>query len=464
MTESDPSIAAYRVNAEAAKYSRAVAVGLFGDHRPYGYLFGGSGGSYQVQGAAEFTRGVWDGFLPYVLGTPNSVPSAFTVRMHALRLLRRRDKFPAVMDAIDPGGSGDVNAALNEEERAALREATLLGYPLRAWWNHETLNSGYLNGVMNTVRALDPTYGDDFWTEPGYLGADPNSSIHHARVQFETTIARVIATPEPRVELASTPNVDYADANLVILSGEAADQTLMTGPVCETPIRLTRVADEVFAKLRPGDRVRIDNSWALAMQTYQRHQVPPTLDLYGWNQFRGPDGPPIHPQRPMLTGAIAAAQTVGGQLSGHVQGKVLVLEALMDIDALPWQADWYRSAVKAALGPAFEDNFVLWFVDHAQHDNPQTPAAHARTVSYEGVLQQGLRDLAAWVERGERPPDTRYDVVDTQVEVPASAAERGGIQPTVALTVNGNVRTAVATGQPVQLEAVSRCHPAPARL
>ena len=105
------------------------------------------------------------------------------------------------MDAIEPGGNGDVDAELDEDERAALREATLLGFPLRAWWNHEALNSGYLNGVMGTVRALDPTYGDEFWTEPGYLGADPSSSIHEARVQFETTLTRVIDTPEPRVEL-----------------------------------------------------------------------------------------------------------------------------------------------------------------------------------------------------------------------------------------------------------------------
>jgi len=45
----DPAIAAYRVNAAAAKYSRVVAVELYGEHRPYGYLFGGSG---QIQTVA----------------------------------------------------------------------------------------------------------------------------------------------------------------------------------------------------------------------------------------------------------------------------------------------------------------------------------------------------------------------------------------------------------------------------
>src|SRR5882724_7040848 len=88
----DPAIGAYRVNAAAAKYSRVIAAELYGDHRPYGYLFGGSGGSYQVVGAAENTSGVWDGFVPFVMGTPNSIPSVFTVRLHPMRVLRLRNK------------------------------------------------------------------------------------------------------------------------------------------------------------------------------------------------------------------------------------------------------------------------------------------------------------------------------------------------------------------------------------
>src|SRR3546814_9787410 len=103
----DPAIAAYRVNAAAAKYSRVIAAELYGAHRPYGYIFGGSGGSYQVISSAENTREVWDGFLPFVMATPNAIPSMFTVRMHALRILKKRNRFPSIVDAIDPGGSGD---------------------------------------------------------------------------------------------------------------------------------------------------------------------------------------------------------------------------------------------------------------------------------------------------------------------------------------------------------------------
>ena len=40
----DATIGAYRANAAAAQYSRVVAAQIYGQHRTYGYAFGGSGG------------------------------------------------------------------------------------------------------------------------------------------------------------------------------------------------------------------------------------------------------------------------------------------------------------------------------------------------------------------------------------------------------------------------------------
>ncbi len=456
----DPAIAAYRVNAAAAKYSREVARGLYGDHRPYGYLFGGSGGAYQAVGAAENTEGVWDGFLPYVLGSPHAIPSMFTIRMHALRVLRQRGMFPAVMDAINPGGSGDPYAELNEEERAALREATLMGYPPRGWWNYETLTSGYFSNVAPLMPMLDPDYLEDFWTKTGYLGSNPAAPIRAARFRFDTTVAKVIDGFPRQVELTAVPQLDIADAHLVILSGKSAGDSVPIAAVDGKTLGFAFAANQsVINSIQPGDRVQIDNGWALALQTYHRHQVPTAPGLYGWDQFRGLDGKPIYPQRDVLIGPIGAANTAGSVPDGHIRGKVLVLQALMDIDALPWQADWYRSRVKEALGPTFEDSLVVWFIDHAQHENPLTVPAHAHTVSFAGALQQGLRDLSAWVEKGVRPAETRYRVVDTQIEVPARAQERGGIQPIVELRANGAIRAEVAVGQPVTLTATVEVPP-----
>jgi hypothetical protein len=459
MPPADPAIAAYRVNAAAAKYSRVLAAELYGEHRAYGYLFGGSGGAYQTIGSAENTRGVWDGFLPYVMATPHAIPSMFTVRMHALRILRRRNKFAAIVDAVDPGGSGDPFAELNEEEQAALREATWLGFPLRGRWNHAFLTSGYFNNIAPLIPLLDPTYVDDFWTKPGYLGADSKDTIRSERFQFDTTVATVIDGFPRQLALGAVPERDFADAHLVILSGAAAGKSVPIASVDGRAVGFAFAADHgVLNLLEPGDRVRVDNAWALALQTYQRHQVP-TPDLYGWNQYRDGDGEPSHPQREILIGPIAAAGTAGSLPNGQISGKMLVLESLMDIDAMPWQADWYRSKVREALRAAFEDSFALWFIDHAQHDNPLTAAGRARTVSFEGALQQALRDLSAWVEKGERPAATRYRITDAQVEVPDKARDRGGVQPVIALHANGGVSAEVSVDEAVTFTAAIEVPP-----
>jgi hypothetical protein len=76
------------------------------------------------------------------------------------------------------------------------------------------------------------------------------------------------------------------------------------------------------------------------------------------------------------------------------------------------------------------------------------------------VLEQALRDVVAWVERGqEPPPSTQHEVVDGQVLVPARAAERKGIQPTVALTVDGRDRIEVAAGEEVAFTALVEVPP-----
>ena len=85
----DPTVGGYRVNAEAAKFSRVKAAEIYGNRRIYGYLYGGSGGAFQTISSAENTIGVWDGFVPYVMGSPNAIPGVMTVRIHALRVLRQ---------------------------------------------------------------------------------------------------------------------------------------------------------------------------------------------------------------------------------------------------------------------------------------------------------------------------------------------------------------------------------------
>jgi hypothetical protein len=145
---------------------------------------------------------------------------------------------------------------------------------------------------------------------------------------------------------------------------------------------------------------------------------------------------------------------------------MIVVQTLMDEAAFPWQAAWYREKVVAALGPQpLDERYRLWFVDHAMHTGADPmpgmvvadtkPARKTRMVSYLGVLQQALRDVAAWVEHGVAPPaSTEFELVDGQVRVPETAAARRGVQAVVHLTANGSERAEVDVGEEVHFTAL----------
>lgn len=460
----DPAIAAWRVNAAAAKFARLMAAAIYGEHRTYGYLFGGSGGAYQTMGAAEATSGVWDGFLPFVPGCNHAIPSMFTVRMHALRLLRHAGVLPTIANALEPGGSGNPFAGLPEGAAAALREATAMGFPLRGWYDHAEMTSGYFANISGMIPALDPGYAEDFWTRPGYLGNDPADPVRRLRVRFETRVEAVDPGPPWRVILAEAPPDDMANAHLVLLDGEGAGASLPIARHDGHALSLIAHLDPRVAQLRPGTRVALDNSWALALETYHRHQVPDDPACIGWNQFRDASGAPVPPQRPVQVGPVGTANSAGSVLTGAISTKVLMLACLLDIDSFPWQAHWYRGAVERSLGARANEHFALQFIDNAHHENPMTPIQKAHAVSYGPALKQGLRDLARWVETGERPPETAYRLDGAQVIVPPTASARGGPQPVIQLAANGSARAEVRAGELVQFSAAVEAPPGAGRI
>jgi hypothetical protein len=262
-------------------------------------------------------------------------------------------------------------------------------------------------------------------------------------------------------------------------SGAAAGQLIPVGFVtASTPIPPTTTvtfgigADpNVDSQIKAGDEHVVDNSWFLAFQTYHRHQIPPPdANLYAWDQYRNPDGTPMYPQRELLTGPINAAGPTGdssGTLfgpgaiqSGLFHGKMIALASVMDDSAFPWSTDWYRRRAEAAQRGNLDKNFRLWYTDNADHGGPPNTAAMAITVGYPGVLQQALRDVAAWAEQGIPPPDTtNYQMVDTQPQLAASAKKRRGVQPVVTLTADGAARADIKAGATVSFTAVAEVPP-----
>ena len=496
----DPTLGAYRVNAAAAQYSRLVAAQMYGPHRVYGYAYGGSGGAFRTIGGFENTTGVWDGAVPYVVGSPQAIPNVFTARLLALRVLK--DKFPAIAGAVEPGGGGDIYAGLNREERDVLAEVTRLGFPVHGWFNHETIGMGAFPILFQAIVQKDPAYFDEFWKVPGYAGANPSESLRRARVQHKAVITRVIGREQAAgttaqtqgetarggvdtawqqlqgapagFEVDSVPGGGLEMTTVMVKTGEAAGASFPLGRVegrtifAGTSMAATMSGGSgdsgILNRIKPGDQVQIDNSNFLAVQYYHRHQVP-APDFYTWDQFRGPGGKPLYPQRPKLMGPEFAASAGGTTQTGRFQGKMILVESLWDQDAFPWQADWYASKVRTALDSRFNGNFRLWFIDHALHGDVEKQFDPTHTVSYVGALQQALRDLSAWVEKGVPPPEsTIYRIVDGQVEVPSSAARRKGIQPTVTVLANGKARAEVKVGQRVTLSAVIELPPNAGRI
>jgi hypothetical protein len=173
-----------------------------------------------------------------------------------------------------------------------------------------------------------------------------------------------------------------------------------------------------------------------------------------WKQFCHADGAPIYPQRPLLLGPLFAAGAAGTVQTGRFTGKMIVVASLLDREALPWQADWYRTRAGEHFGEAVDEHFRLWFTDNAVHGDDDVQEGPTHTISYVGVLHQALRDVSRWVEEGVAPPaSTSYEVSDGQITAPADATVRGGIQPVVSLTANGRRRADVAPGDDVTLYA-----------
>ena len=487
----DPTIRAYRANAASAQYSRVVVTSMYGGKRPYGYAFGGSGGAYRTIGGMENTEGVWDGVVPYVVGSPMAIPNVFSVRMQAMRVLK--DKLPGIIDAVEPGGSGDMYAGLNPEEKQTLQEVTKMGFPPKSWFGYKTMGvHGFVAVYQGMVMADRKYFTNDFWHTSGYLGANPPASLLKARIQrvgkikaglpIEQAVGMGLmerpsaqergsadlawksqGKPEGTMPVAfqleevlpgrGTADVDFQGGDLLIKSGAATGKTLQLTKIVGDKVILGPADLAVLAQVKAGDEVQVDNSNFLAAQTYHRYQVP-GKEYTVWDQFRNADGKPIYPQRPVLLGPLFTQAASGVLPIGKFNGKMILLSSLWDREAFPWQADWYRSKVTGNLGDSTDAHFRLWYTDHALHGDLSKQEDPTRTVSYLGVLQQALRDLSMWVEKGVAPPaNTNYKIVDGQVEVPATATARKGIQPVVLVRANGGERTEVQAGKPVTFTA-----------
>lgn len=204
----------YRSSANGAQFGRRMACKVYGyEHRPFGYLFGGSGGSFKTMSCMEMTDGMWDGAVPYVIGNPMVTPNVFCPRVRVMRMLGE-EGLKRLVDAMEPGGSGDIYEGLDEEQRQVVLEATKMGFPKRGWFSWPTMGDGALMVLLPHLYQVYPQYFSDFWSKPGFEGTREGSSEARARVRFETSVAELIE-PEKKKEENYT-SVDNSWINTMI--------------------------------------------------------------------------------------------------------------------------------------------------------------------------------------------------------------------------------------------------------
>lgn len=485
----------YRPDAAAAKLARQYARKFYGvSSHIYGYLWGGSGGGLLTVGAAENTQGVWDGIAPYVMPNAGSLLNINAVG--ALANLALRDRLAALSEAVKPGSRQDPMATLDPEQRAIFAEALGLGIPERTFESAAGDPSGggaLLMFLSGGVKSEDPGYVDDFWSKPGYEGANPPAYLSAAKrdeMLAITAVNRDAAGTVTSITLDKAADLGpigplgpiafelwlYAPdgkTRLGEIAGRISGNTItVQGP--PKPIVAGQLGSELqgaaasatsvgIAGMGPGYKVRVNNLFNLALHYYHRHAIPTERDMYAYDQFRNADGSPRFPQRKFLASSAQAISTAGGAAqTGNIRTRVIVNQSMLDGGAAPWMADWYAKRVRLTLGPKrYAENFRLYFNDNAVHmDSAVRGEQAARIVTYVPALYQSILDLSAWVERGVAPPQSSaYTIEKSQVRLAPTAAQRHGLQPVVALTVAGSDRGEVPVGQPVTFDGLIETPP-----
>ena len=369
----------YRADAALAKLSRQVAQEYYNvsSDQIYGYIYGGSGGSLKAIGAAENTFGVWNGCVALIQATPMSIPYNWGLRAFGGLILA--DRSEELIDAIRPGGTADPNLVLDELERAVLEETEAFGIPTKGWEDWESIVGNRTQQwqtlkdiAVPMIQNMDPTYAVDFWTKDGYAGSEESAlgkKFRAALVQFNSTIENIATGKNGLTShfvLDSVPDkvFDIVGLGFSVMVGNASQP--FSGKLdfeTRTVYILDGAANTTLQALTQGAMIQVDNRWYLAAHTFHRHQLPsPDSGFYGHNYLRNEVGVPLYPQRDLLVGPFISKSTSGGGThTGNITMKLIVMDNLLDFDAFPWHADWYKNQVKKAKGKGMaEDDQKFW--------------------------------------------------------------------------------------------------------
>jgi hypothetical protein len=449
----DWSITWYRASAASARLARTMAGQMYGEPPHHAYVYGPSGGGLRAFWCMEQMPDLWDGAVPYVI----SPVGLYTLSAHAYGVEGLGDGLEAVVDACDVGGSGDPFAGLTTTQSDALATLYRVGWARGA---EAQLRREYIFGFgIQGVRQEDPSYFEDFWTVPGYAGADDPLHVGERLVEGKAVVRRVVRArdlgDDPMaawlarrpdaplgVELDGVESDALFGADLALTTGRAAGRRMRIARVYPSGVLVpfTLGVPELFGDVEPGDEVAFDNRDFVAFCYYHRY-----VDAGPDSPFRV-DGRAMHPVR---------GSSIQRGLTGRISGRMILCPGAIDSNVFP--TDAYPRMVASALGERTDDHFRVWWMDHASHGPPAVhrpgPEWDTRLIDYTGIVEQAVRDVVAWVEEDRPPARMHYRFGrDNALVLADDAAERGGVQPVVQLRVDGTVRADVAVGVTVAFE------------
>lgn len=472
----DDDVALWRTSAQASRFARKFIAREYGKPVRYGYVYGASGGGLRSRQAIENAPDVFQGAVPQVFG----LNSALWSIQGLVYTLIDEEKMNRIVDAAEPGGSGDVFAGLDSEQRDALAMLYRLGWPRGAEGNLRQTTAGWQFGFFHLLDN-DPAYFGDFWKRQGYLGHDAPERLKPVLLDVRTTIKRMTTAPRTTGN-ASNPSGIFAgmapDQKVGMVLGVRdpsrllmAKVTFLSGKARGKEIYVTSLGGEVVRPLRNsglladvqvGDEVRVDNRDRIASSYYHRY-APPTIptgmrsagmETIPERRALAVDGRHLYPQRPQLSEAW-------GDM-GRFQGKMIDMAATLDMLVWPSSVSIYPRIVRHHLGDRTDKNYRFWWMENASHAGLASPTR----IDYSGMTAQALRDVVRWVEDGVPPPpsSTFSFSPDNALMLPASAEKRGGIQPVVILRANGQSRVEIQVGESVRFAGVAKVPPGAGKL
>ncbi|KJS06897.1 MAG: hypothetical protein VR73_09615 [Gammaproteobacteria bacterium BRH_c0] len=469
----------WQASAESARFSRHIARQVYGAAPHHGYV-GGIGGGPNTQQLLENAPDIYDGGVPQISPSGETSPWSAVVRA---QFFIGAEKMKRVVDALEPGGSGDPYAGLDATQREALSDMYRAGWPRGAEKQLRHMKHAIL--VMQRFEMIDPGYFTDFWTKPGYAGNDHYEKLKPYIVQRKAIVQSVLpirvamekatfdwyTTMDPETPFAVTLDVDEPDrlfgCDMRIASGAAAGREFviysnhngLSGAPERTP--------EMMRGVQPGDEVELDNRKFIAYMHHFLH----TGKASDWYQEKtgqstslvgrafSTDGKPLYPQRDVVP--------MMAQRKGEFEGKMICINSTKDIWGWPVMCD-YVEVYGARYGESLPERFRFYWADGGSIAPPKTAAGfsfghenldvwEARLIDFQYSMgRQAWRYLKEWVEDGIPPPPSTvfHFSKDNALVFPPHAADRKGIQPVVHVTVNGGKRIDIKAGETVYFDGV----------